>query len=538
MTNKDYKFGTTNIGIIVPTFAGTPKHILRYCAANLKNINTMEYPVAVVPNADGAKEGTAAIYENIIRGINLLGTEYVYICDHDCIYPEGYFDFCEVGKRLWYAHPDHVIYMKKDVFLAREIPTPPLSTLYANTELLLCILSEREPNGMVEPGYGGDKYSGYVRKRDIMERCQDPVIDIRHGNNWTGGRKGNPVAVSKKCMTHRHKVFHRSKVKKDDVEVVIPCRREPLLSWTIDNIKQSTGAGVKIRVVHDGYENADVRIEGGGIVNHRPWNLTQGVGPSRHYGIDKVSTKYVVICDAHMSFGDGWLDAMIDTVKGDCTKMVATRSGVLRPNNTNSITKVQSGARLTRASKDGVPLGREWYPHQKIGKVQLLLGGCYAFNKDHYYDIGQPWRHCIGWGMSEQIISLANYFAGGINEIVDTTTNHVYRDGTAAIPYNLGDWHKVGRLVNALMLINAIPASEGVKASWRKMLGLVKAYRIFHQFIETYAELNSFEFLNTKTWEDWLKEFGALPKMTVSNRPSKRDIREASPQDPNSKRFI
>jgi hypothetical protein len=58
----------------------------------------------------------------------------------------------------------------------------------------------------------------------------------------------------------------------------------------------------------------------------------------------------------------------------------------------------------------------------------MLHGGCYAFTRQRYLDIGAPWQYLRLWGWAEQSLSLANWLQGGRSMVVPAAVvGHVYR---------------------------------------------------------------------------------------------------------------
>lgn len=113
--------------------------------------------------------------------------QYVYIAEHDCLYPEGYFDFIPSDPETFY-YTKNKYFMDEKEYVDGSIIN--LSTLICHYRLLLAhvnlrlyrIASMNKKKGgwtNCEPAVSeGDTLGKYeVRKTD------KPVIDIRHGNN-------------------------------------------------------------------------------------------------------------------------------------------------------------------------------------------------------------------------------------------------------------------------------------------------------------------------------------------------------------------
>ena len=116
-----------------------------------------------------------------------LQPQYVYIAEHDCLYPPGYFDFIPTDPdAFYYTHNKY--FMDDKEFVHGGITN--LSTLICHYRLLLAHVNLRvyrieklnmKKGGWAncEPAVSGNDTLGEVKLRETTY----PVVDIRHGKN-------------------------------------------------------------------------------------------------------------------------------------------------------------------------------------------------------------------------------------------------------------------------------------------------------------------------------------------------------------------
>lgn len=155
-----------------------------------------------------------------------------------------------------------------------------------------------------------------------------------------------------------------------------------------------------------------------------------GPGQNRHRGIEAAcDAEVIIIIDAHMRFQNDVLRQMALQVK--------RRGGLLdalcHHNESCSFEDQKppyAGARIVYRAKDGnefKPLDAKWSRDTRPGSRPCVMGACYAFRRDWYYDVGQPLSILTGWGCDEQVLSIAAWLSGHTPETIDGHVAHRWR---------------------------------------------------------------------------------------------------------------
>jgi hypothetical protein len=138
--------------------------------------------IAVRQPADWAYNH-ASLYRNMLRGLDGVATEYVFICEHDCIYTADYFEIYP-HKELSYSN--EITYLTKDGFILRNLGKGgTLSTLHGRTEYIKRAITDKLHEYL---SCGRVKWAEPNDGRPL--RHAEGIIDIRHGSNFTGKRQG------------------------------------------------------------------------------------------------------------------------------------------------------------------------------------------------------------------------------------------------------------------------------------------------------------------------------------------------------------
>jgi len=457
-----------------------------YCLEVLKRNVAGRYPIVEIQNPPGVGRSYAQLFKNYLEGLkHITGTGPVFIADQDTLYPADYFDVPEYDPaKLIYTR--NMWYLDKQGFYPRIMSTPPLSMLVTSPALLkktmegkLARVRKDGKINWVEPGLD-DGFENLVTFRDTST----PVVDIRYGNNTSGDRKTSrhvPLlepwgycediwgvmegrSTLPPAKPERKKA--RQPVKPEaqvtpEVSFVIITRDEPeMLKWTISNL-QRTAPGNEVIVVFDGFqEQPELPAYVRRLV---PWAIPLGVGPCRNVGIHAAKNNFVVLLDTHMDFEDGWLEPLLEPVLENNKTISCSRSAVLRPGHLDlaSTKKINHGARIEWSNEKNYPFEPVWHYHPPRSEVQTVLGACYCLCR-HWYITGlhSPWANAFGWGTSEQLISIVNWFCGGRQILADCTTGHVYYDRSDSKPYKHSEMNLAGKWYNRCRAIDLLPLDD------------------------------------------------------------------------------
>lgn len=589
-----------------------PAEIRQFCLADLKAKIAGakdEIELIVIDQPADAVPSHHQLYSNILAGLGQASGDLVFIAEHDCIYPAGYFD-AEPAAALSYSRS--VVYLDRDGYFTRPDMPGPLSTLMGPAaEIRECIetLWAYTADGGTVDETEPRTYNGVERTYKI------PVVDIRHGANYTGGRPAKyhkktkaglppaadvwaaidaladradfnpapcgytdaeimeaypPVAPGHggDYVIQTHEMRNAAGdvvaitgtlpatlldalaagqiVLKEEPEtfrihppvcVIVTTRDEPLLAWTVANVRR-TAPDAEIIVVPDGVQRILAGLEDWEVFR-TPWNTPQGVGPCRDLGTTAARGKIMVFLDAHMDFADGWLEKLIAPVIADGTVVSCARSGVLRPDalDRHQCREIRAGAVIVPNGPRG-PLAAHWTnPVPPGSEVQCVLGACYAMTWERYVEIGRPWRNAVGWGHSEPTLCLVNWFAGGRAVVTDAVAYHVYRDNDE-IPYDFGAIQKIGRVYNPARLVRLLPMPAFLKA---RLLAAAYTQRALTPYAAAARDLldrvddSDVESRFVRTWADFLDawpQFAAAgetqPKATPPRRPAPAVVRRSA----------
>ena len=165
--------------------------------ANLPIISVSQKPMDFGENYCIGEIGRS--YENIqsqiLVGLGKATTEYVALCEHDTIYPEGYFDFIPTHEGVFFYNRNRIFVVAKKgpqygEFIKFQDANPNADQLICNRKLLIeatlirrdllarCSISEL-PRGWSEPGYS------LPHEKFTWRHTKKPSIDILHNNNFT-----------------------------------------------------------------------------------------------------------------------------------------------------------------------------------------------------------------------------------------------------------------------------------------------------------------------------------------------------------------
>lgn len=258
-----------------------------------------------------------------------------------------------------------------------------------------------------------------------------------------------------------------------DLSVIIPARNEMFLQDTIDDILRNKRANTEIIVVLDGYwpyvpipDHKDVVI-----IHH-----TESVGQraATNEGARLSTAKFIMKCDAHVAFEEGFDLKLLDTIEYNWTVVprlynlhvfdwVCKACGK-RTYQGRKPEKCECGhteleramvwkPRLTRRSDfmrfDSDLHFQYWKEYERrpeskgsICDVMGNLGACFMMDRERYFDIGGLDEKHGSWGQMGTEISCKTWLSGG-RQVVNKNTwyAHMFRTqgGDFGFPYPISD---------------------------------------------------------------------------------------------------
>lgn len=139
--------------------------------------------------------GYLAMTTQILAGLLLAESDVVFLCEHDCLYPDGYFDH-RPSSRYVYSYAGHTWKVDAETGRALHYRCEQVSGLCADRELLLDHYRARvahiEARGFsMRLGFEPGKPTRHGGLDDIPRETwwnERPIVDVRHGANLSPTR--------------------------------------------------------------------------------------------------------------------------------------------------------------------------------------------------------------------------------------------------------------------------------------------------------------------------------------------------------------
>ncbi|MDW3646848.1 MAG: glycosyltransferase [Bacteroidia bacterium] len=208
--------------------------------------------------------------------------------------------------------------------------------------------------------------------------------------------------------------------------IVIPTRDEgKMLHMTVDSILSNTDypAGFEIIIVDDGSTDGSCdRYE----ADERHISLirtkNQGVAKARNLGAKHAKGEYLLFLDAHCKVSSNWLDRF-------ATSLNRREVAVVGPTFTKLDATEPKGCGMMWVNDKAMRF--TWFTPidaDEPYKMALTPGGCQAFRKDTFFNIGQYDDGFESWGSEDLEICLRSWVLG-YSVLVDPkiTIQHYFR---------------------------------------------------------------------------------------------------------------
>ena len=217
-----------------------------------------------------------------------------------------------------------------------------------------------------------------------------------------------------------------------NTEIIIAARGE--LPANLERTVEQAASVAPVSVIFDGHEKGNECppkiAEKANIM--RPWDVPQGCGAARHYGISMSEADLIVLVDGHMTFPKGWLEKIEKFHTRRSNFLTCCRMQSLDQSAKPLTDKPEGGAFIAYKSREVLnmfwALSAKWESERKTkGRISAVMGACYAFRKKWYKKIGEPLRMLRAWGGDEEILSLATHLMGGYVEILPIVIGHIYK---------------------------------------------------------------------------------------------------------------
>lgn len=131
---------------------------------------------------------------------------------------------------------------------------------------------------------------------------------------------------------------------------------------------------------------------------------TEGIGAAaaRNLGVEQSRGKYLIFCDAHLTFENFWIDRMLELVLTKKADGVAPGiASMTEPH------KIGYGQKLDQK------LGVVWYPNpHRPSPVAILPGGCFLVTREAFLKVGGFDRGFRVWGFEDIEFSIKMWLFG------------------------------------------------------------------------------------------------------------------------------
>lgn len=237
-----------------------------------------------------------------------------------------------------------------------------------------------------------------------------------------------------------------------DVTLAIAVRNEPLLKRTVESAL-ATRDGVNLEIIIADDSSTDNCADGLSKIKHVVVFRTtlNGASLTKTFAIEQGRAHRIIVCDAHMLYPKGWLQAFIKALDTYPRSLICATSGYYRP----QAKKELYGCSWHYSAKYGFigPIWIERKPPRPIIEIPALMGACYGFTKETWnYLPGLP--PVEGWGWLEAFLSAsANLMGIPILLLRDVVVRHRYyspKEGHS-YPQTSQDTHEIKRVSTQIL---------------------------------------------------------------------------------------
>ena len=200
------------------------------------------------------------------------------------------------------------------------------------------------------------------------------------------------------------------------LSIIIPVLNDQEeINKTISSIRETTHATLEIIVIDDNSDIPIVLLDKHAILIRNSTRV--GAGSSRHIGVLRASSKYILMIDSHMRFVDGWYEKAMEHLKtGEntvwCCQCLGLDESMMNPLTPKGI---YTGADLVIYRKSDNKLFEGVWRGQQSGNrydIPCIMGACYFSTREWFLYIGGL-EFNKDWGDEEPFLSIKSWLAGG-----------------------------------------------------------------------------------------------------------------------------
>jgi len=254
-----------------------------------------------------------------------------------------------------------------------------------------------------------------------------------------------------------------------DLSIIIPARNEMFLAKTIENILVNIKADTEIIAILDG-KWADPPVPDNDKVKLIYYPVSIGQRAATNVGARMSRSKYIMKCDAHCSFGEGFDKILLEDIQDNWTivpKMYnlhafdwvcpeghrryqgtsgpCTECG--KPTERDILWKAKKNPESTAMRFDRELHFQYWPEYKKrqtgsLVETMSILGACFMLSRDRYFHLDICDEKHGSWGQQGTEVACKTWLSGG-RVVVNHNTwySHLFRtqDGDFGFPYPIKD---------------------------------------------------------------------------------------------------
>ena len=198
-----------------------------------------------------------------------------------------------------------------------------------------------------------------------------------------------------------------------ELSIVIPSLNEPYLDKTVEDIKRHAETDIEVLVGDDAVEKLGQRA------------LTNKL-------VREAKGKYILKCDAHVSFSQGFDKHMLEEI--DDRTILAPLMGVLDP-----VGWTINGKKMVSRYGFDTNLIMQYLPETDDEETPCLQGSAFMMSKENYFKWGVDDESLGSWGQQAVQLGILAYLNGGrCRTTKKAYYGHVFRHSDADFPYDRG----------------------------------------------------------------------------------------------------
>lgn len=279
------------------------------------------------------------------------------------------------------------------------------------------------------------------------------------------------------------------------------------LAATVKSIR-NTGGGAHVEVVVvDDASTDPVEWQDRTVIRN---NTRQGVGKSRHIGVEAATAPLIVLTDAHCLFHDGWLHNVLDVLQGNERLLLCGQMDAIPETGDKNLGHYYGGRMCIFDPSSDDPryriLTAKWHkekPHP-FYPISAVMGACYAMHRSWFLKIGGL-KMLKSFGGDEEALSMKTLLAGGDIRLFKLwKISHRFRNGKPPYRITVDDC-----VYNSMMLAHTLCPAEVAKDLISKIgpgvevINAKEMIRVNRPSID--AERARLEKVFTRSWDEYVR---------------------------------